>query len=69
MCKFEHFWSKEYFKYISGRTVLSYTEIFIYPWYSGEGRFVNRLSLFFHPNSKSVLAHLGMALRVLFLLY
>jgi hypothetical protein len=45
--KFEHFWAEEYLKNIPGRTVLSCMEIFIYPWYSGEGRFLNRLSLFF----------------------
>jgi len=41
-------------------------EIFIYPWYSGEGRFLNRLCIF-HPNSKSELARLGRALCVHFL--
>ena len=45
--KFQHYWAEKYFKYIPGRTVLSYMEIFIYPWYSGEGRFLNHLSSFF----------------------
>ena len=45
--EFEHFWAEEYFKYIPGRAVLSYLEIFIYPWYTGECRFLNRLHLFF----------------------
>jgi len=45
--EYEHFWAEEYFKYIPGRTVLSYMEICIYPRYSGEGRFLNSLSLFF----------------------
>jgi len=34
--KFEHFWAEEYFKYIPGRAVLSYMEIFVYAWYTGK---------------------------------
>jgi len=45
--KFEHFWAEKYFKYIPGRAVLSYMEIFIYPWYTGEYMFLNCLNLFF----------------------
>jgi len=45
--KFEHFWAEEYFKYIPARAVLSYMEIFIYPRFSGECRFLNHLNLFF----------------------
>ena len=45
--KFEHFRGEEYFKYIPGRAVLSYMEVFIYPWYSGECSFLIRLILFF----------------------
>src|SRR5215468_4953890 len=44
--KFEHFRGEEYFKYIPGRAVLSYIEIFIYPWYTGECRFLNHLNFF-----------------------
>jgi hypothetical protein len=29
--KFEHFWAEEYFKYIPGRTVLSYIHILFIP--------------------------------------
>ena len=49
---FEHFWAEEYFKYIQGRAVLSYSEIFIYPWYTGECRFLNRLNFFFPASLK-----------------
>jgi hypothetical protein len=59
--------AEKYFKYVEGRAVLSYLVIFIYPWYSGKHRFLNLQSFSIHPNSKSVFAHLGMALRVLFL--
>jgi hypothetical protein len=45
--EFEHFWAEEYFKYIPRRAVLSYLEIFIYPWYTAECRFLNRLNLYF----------------------
>ena len=50
--QFEHFWAEEYFKYISGRAVLSYTVIFIYPRYSAESRFLNCLNLFFPSKLK-----------------
>ena len=49
---FEHFWAEEYFKYIQGRAVLSYLENFIYPWYTGECRYLNRLNLFFPAQLK-----------------
>jgi len=45
--KFQHFWAEECFKYIPGRVVLSYTEIFIYLWYSRKCSFLNHLNLFF----------------------
>jgi len=59
---FQQFCADEYFKYIQGRAVFSCMEIFIYPWYSRKCRFLN---LFFPSYSKTVFAHLGMALHVL----
>jgi hypothetical protein len=62
---FQQFCAEEYFKYIQGRVAFSYMEIFIYPWYSRKRRFLNLPQCSFHPTSKPVFAHLGMALHVL----
>jgi hypothetical protein len=37
----------EYFKYIQGRIVFSYKEMFIYPWYCRKYMFLNLLNMFF----------------------
>jgi len=62
---FQHFWAEEYFKYIPGRTVLGYMEIFLF--ILGTLEKVGFWTEFLLSILKSELARSGTALRVLFL--
>jgi len=64
--KSENSWAEEYFKYIPGRIVLSYIENLFIPGTLERAGFWNVWVCSFRPNSKSVLARLGMALHVPF---